>query len=122
VEPALPDPSDADGDAPAKPVLEHYKRPTMPWERAADPAFGRATNWASLGIELAAAVLLFGALGWWLDGLWGTTPWLLVVLAMLGLTAALVRLVRRAIALGEEAPEAGGTDEVPGTAGRRRDG
>jgi len=68
----------------------------MDWEREADGGWGSAMSWATVGIELAATVAIFAALGWWLDRRFGTTPWLLVVVAMLGVTAALIRIVRRA--------------------------
>ncbi|MCA9314511.1 MAG: AtpZ/AtpI family protein [Planctomycetes bacterium] len=89
-----PPPPRPSGETPED--LPDYHRPTMDWEREADGSIGSAMSWATVGIELAATVFLFGLLGWWLDGRFGTTPWLLVVLAMLGVTAALIRIIRRA--------------------------
>lgn len=89
--PPPPPPEDRPSDLPPR-----YERPTMDWERQADGGLGSAMSWATVGIELAATVGIFGALGWWLDRRFGTTPWLLVTLAMIGVTAALVRIVRRA--------------------------
>lgn len=50
-----------------------------------------------LGMQLAAAMVVFGALGWWLDERFGTTPWLLVVGIVLGATGGMIHLIRTAI-------------------------
>lgn len=95
--------------------LPDYERPTMPWERKAESS-GRAgaARWAGAGIELAASLVVLGALGWWLDGRLGTGPWLAVGLGMLGLVGGLVRFVRRALAAVAE-------DERAGDAARKGD-
>ena len=86
--PDLPEPED-------DPELEVYERPTMPWERNAKgpPASAGATA----GLELLAAVLLFGGVGWWLDSEYGTSPWWSLGLAMAGVATGLVRLIRRSL-------------------------
>ncbi|MCK6446364.1 MAG: AtpZ/AtpI family protein [Planctomycetes bacterium] len=53
--------------------------------------FGR---YAGLGLQYALTVVLLTGLGWWLDARWETTPWLLVVGAVLGSVAGFVNLVR----------------------------
>lgn len=53
--------------------------------------FGR---YATLGIQYALSIALLTGLGWWLDGRWGTTPWLLVAGVVLGVVAGFVNLVR----------------------------
>lgn len=53
--------------------------------------FGR---YAGLGLQFVITLVLFGALGWWLDGLWSTTPWLLVTGVFLGATVAFVAIVK----------------------------
>jgi F0F1-type ATP synthase assembly protein I len=58
-----------------------------------------------LGIQLAAAMVAFGALGWWLDGKFGTTPWLLIVGIMLGATGGMIHLIRTAISSGKKSKE-----------------
>ena len=44
-------------------------------------AYGR---YASLGIQLAASMCVFGWVGYWLDGKLGTYPWLMIIGLMLG--------------------------------------
>lgn len=44
---------------------------------------------ATMGMELLAAILLYSALGWLLDGWLGTGPWLLAVGALVGNGAGL---------------------------------
>ncbi|MBD3866842.1 MAG: AtpZ/AtpI family protein [Acidobacteria bacterium] len=51
---------------------------------------------AGMGLELAITVILVAACGYWLDRLWGTKPWLSVLGAALGMTVAMVNLVRKA--------------------------
>lgn len=53
--------------------------------------FGR---YATLGLQYALSIALLTGLGWWLDSTWGTTPWLLVTGAVLGVVAGFVNLVR----------------------------
>lgn len=50
-----------------------------------------------LGMQLAAAMVAFGALGWWLDGKFGTEPWLLIVGIVLGATGGMIHLIRTAV-------------------------
>ncbi|MEO5931422.1 MAG: AtpZ/AtpI family protein [Candidatus Kapaibacterium sp.] len=47
-----------------------------------------------MGLQLAAAMTLFGALGWWLDKTFGTSPWLLVVGMLLGATGGMINIIR----------------------------
>lgn len=53
--------------------------------------FGR---YATLGLQYALSIALLTGLGWWLDSLWSTTPWLLVAGVVLGVVAGFVNLVR----------------------------
>lgn len=50
---------------------------------------------ASSGAEFAGILLVLVALGWWLDEQFGTKPWLLLGLAIVGSVGGLVRLIRR---------------------------
>lgn len=43
-----------------------------------------AGSYMGLGLQWALAVLLFGGIGWWVDGLLGTRPWLAVAGAFVG--------------------------------------
>ncbi|ATY86247.1 hypothetical protein CVV65_16010 [Kyrpidia spormannii] len=48
---------------------------------------------SGIGVELAAAVLAGVYLGRWLDRLWGTSPWMLLVGVLLGLAAGILGVV-----------------------------
>jgi F0F1-type ATP synthase assembly protein I len=49
---------------------------------------------AGVGFEFAVSILLFGAIGWWLDGKLGTEPWLLIVGFGLGFAVGLWLLIK----------------------------
>ncbi len=57
---------------------------------------------AGMGLELAIIVILASAGGHWLDRLWGTKPWLLILGAALGMTVAMANLIRKARPKGKE--------------------
>ena len=50
-----------------------------------------------IGMQLAAAMTAFGALGWWLDTRLETTPWLLVVGVTLGAVGGMISFIRTAM-------------------------
>lgn len=50
-----------------------------------------------MGLQLAAAMTAFGALGWWLDSRYGTDPWLLLVGVVLGATGGMISMIRTAL-------------------------
>ena len=54
-------------------------------------------SYAGLGFQLAAAMVVFGGIGYWLDGRLNTTPWLLVVGMLLGATGGMISLIRTSI-------------------------
>ena len=47
-----------------------------------------------LGWTMAGAMAVFTLGGYWLDNKWGTTPWLTLTGALLGITAGMVELFR----------------------------
>ena len=51
---------------------------------------------AGVGIEFFVALLLPGGIGYWLDGLTGWRPWLMIAGGLLGFAAGLLLLVRAA--------------------------
>lgn len=48
----------------------------------------------TLGIQLALSVVAFFFLGRWLDGLWGTGPWLMLAGLLLGAAGGFVQFFR----------------------------
>ncbi|MDF1564536.1 MAG: AtpZ/AtpI family protein [Deltaproteobacteria bacterium] len=47
-----------------------------------------------LGWTMAGALTIFTLGGYWLDKKWGTTPWLTITGALLGITSGMVELFR----------------------------
>ena len=70
-----------------------YERPELPWERKATPML-EAGRWAAAGFEFGLAVVLFFLGGRWLDAHIGTSPWMSVIGAMVGVAAGIYLLVR----------------------------
>lgn len=50
-----------------------------------------------LGIQLAVAMCVFGAIGWWLDRRFGTAPWLLVAGTLLGAVGGMISMIRTSL-------------------------
>ena len=49
---------------------------------------------STLGIAMVAAVAIGLAIGYWLDRWFGTSPWLTMIFALLGIVAGFVNLFR----------------------------
>lgn len=73
------------------------------------PELDNAARGAALGqafkiaIELVVGVLFGGLVGWFLDGYFGSRPWLLVLFLVLGFAAGLMNVVRSARRMQEAA-------------------
>jgi ATP synthase protein I len=66
-------------------------------EPAHSGAAQRAINLAMrLGVELVAAMVIAVVIGWGLDRLFHTAPWLMIVMVPVGMAAGLRNLVRAA--------------------------
>ncbi len=63
--------------------------------------------------ELIAALVVGVAIGWWLDRLLGTTPWLLVLFLVLGFAAGIVNVWRLVAPNEEDSPRSGGSGKLP---------
>lgn len=84
-------------------------------ERARQLAYGQAFRYAG---ELIVGVVVGGALGWALDRQFGTAPWLMILLVVLGFAAGLLNVIKaakKAQALNEAsqlaAPSVAGDDD-----------
>jgi ATP synthase protein I len=55
--------------------------------RSAGPLFGS-------GIQLAATVVLMFFVGRWLDSMWNSSPWMMIVGIFFGFAAGLVNFIR----------------------------
>lgn len=47
-----------------------------------------------LGVQLAAAVLVFFLVGWWVDGEWGTAPWGRLIGVIVGASGGLLKFMK----------------------------
>jgi F0F1-type ATP synthase assembly protein I len=65
--------------------------------------FGRSaralSDYMGLGVQIAASFLFFFLIGYWADGKFGTSPWLLlmgVLIGMVGMALLLMKVVQSA--------------------------
>jgi F0F1-type ATP synthase assembly protein I len=56
----------------------------------------------TLGLQLALSVVVFFFVGRWLDGLWGTAPWLMLAGLLIGITGGFLQFFRSVAALGRQ--------------------
>ena len=95
--------------------MPDYERPVMPFEREAD--IGRGVSaWASVGFEFGIYVAVFFLGGLWLDGKFGTRPWLAAVGAMFGVGVGMYMLIRRVMRVSEPERDDKKDDEGPSKA------
>lgn len=59
----------------------------------------------TMGLQLAISVVVFFFIGYWLDGKFGTSPWLTIVGSVLGATGGLIKFLREATRLGKQADQ-----------------
>ena len=117
------------------PSLEELDARLRAARREADAAGGKRPRRASMGtgigfglrigVELVAALIVGGGIGFMLDRWLGTGPWLLVVFFLLGAAAGLVNVYRVMAGLGQsvgypDKDRNGGADTNNDT-GRSRD-
>ncbi len=75
-------------------------------------------NWvrfSGVGIEFAAAVAGFAAVGWWIDRHYKSEPWGVVIGAVLGLIGGTYNLIRESLAAFQpsKTDEQEGDDQPP---------
>lgn len=51
-----------------------------------------ASRASSIGMQMAIPT----GIGWWLDSMWNTTPWLMIAGVVLGFVAAMIELIQLA--------------------------
>lgn len=69
---------------------------------------------AGMGFDLAASVGVATLLGWWIDSRYDTTPWGLIICALIGIVGGLYNFAkagRRAIDRAQRRREGGDADE-----------
>lgn len=73
----------------------------MPGEKG-KPWSTEFAPYLTLGIQLAVAVVVFFFVGRWLDGVFGTSPWLMIAGLMVGTAGGFLQFFRAAAALGRK--------------------
>ncbi|OQX55654.1 MAG: hypothetical protein B5M54_01395 [Candidatus Aminicenantes bacterium 4484_214] len=58
------------------------------------PKWRRLAELSSLGLILPSSIIVGLFFGYWLDKLFGTHPWLLLVFTVLGIASGLISLLR----------------------------
>lgn len=56
-------------------------------------------RYAGIGVTFMVEAAIVGGLGWWADDAFGTGPWLLLVGVLLGVTLAIMSLVKNISAM-----------------------
>lgn len=51
-------------------------------------------TYGNLGLEILVTVLIGAFVGYWLDGLWGTRPWLMLIGFMAGFIAGFLNIFK----------------------------
>ena len=76
--------------------------------------FRQASNWLNasiVGIQFPVAMALGYYWGKWMDGIFGTEPWLTIIFAILGIIAGFVNLFRITLATGLQEEQLAKEDE-----------
>ena len=88
-----------------------------PEEAASDEVREREMSGWGRGFRLAsefvAAIIVGALLGWGVDSLFGTTPWGMIILLLLGFAAGVLNVVRAAAELNAEAAKEPMPPSVP---------
>lgn len=63
--------------------------------------------------EMLASLVVGVAIGWWLDRLLGTAPWLLLLFVVLGTAAGILNVWRLVAPKDEKPPRSEGSGKVP---------
>ncbi len=66
----------------------------MPQKQSRQSTLQDLGPYMGMGMQLAAAMVVFGAVGWYADKAWGTTPWLMVVGLVAGAVGGMINLIR----------------------------
>jgi len=66
---------------------------------------GAGASYMTLGLQLGLSVVAFLFLGRWLDGKFGTDPWLMLAGLALGATGGLIAFLKQAADMGKSEDE-----------------
>ena len=71
-------------------------RPEANEEESGGGEFRNYLRFSTLGIEMGVALVIGMLLGWYLDRLFGTRPWLIIIFSIFGMAAGFRNLIRLA--------------------------
>jgi len=60
---------------------------------------------SALGIQLAATIIVFGALGWLADHFWHTKPWGLLIGCLFGAAGGMILFIRSVMKYSQQSDE-----------------
>ncbi len=69
--------------------------------------FRRIADVSSIGLAFPIAIVIGYFFGRWLDGVFGTSPWLMAIFSIFGIVAGFLNAIRTALRVGREEDEAG---------------
>ncbi len=69
--------------------------------------FRRIADISSIGLAFPIAILIGFFFGRWLDGIFGTPPWLMIVFSVMGIAAGFLNAIRTGLRVGREEDAAG---------------
>lgn len=72
------------------------ERPGAGGEDSGKGEFRNYLRFSTLGIEMGVALAIGMLMGWYLDRLFGTRPWLIIIFSIFGIAAGFRNLVRLA--------------------------
>jgi F0F1-type ATP synthase assembly protein I len=75
------------------------------------PGWGQYFSTSALGIEVGVALAIGMGIGWWLDKLFHTQPWLLVIFTGFGIAAGFRNLIKSSREKMRAAEGDGGSDK-----------
>ena len=67
-----------------------------------------------IGTELVSALIVGVILGWWLDDLLGTSPWLKIIFIVLGIGAGILNVYRTGMRMAEDLHDSAPLDATNG--------
>jgi F0F1-type ATP synthase assembly protein I len=70
--------------------------------RRTSGAVRRIADASSIGLAFPIAIAIGYFFGQWLDGVFGTTPWLMAIFTIFGIVAGFLNALRTAIRIGRE--------------------
>jgi len=89
--------------------------------RRTSGAIRRIADASSIGLAFPIAIAIGYFLGQWLDGMFGTAPWMMAIFTIFGIVAGFLNALRTAIRIGrEEDQESARSGQSGGPPGEER--